>query len=345
MEITLAQLAVQLDGVLLGNDADAVVTGVAGYDTVSAGEVTFVGQARHLAEAEASPALAIIVSQEVTSSVKPVIRVVDPRAGFARALQLFDWRRTPMPGIDPTAHIANSAAIHARAHIGPFASIGEGAVVGDGCIIHAHAVISDHVEIGAETVIHPQVIIYPRCTIGKRVILHGGVVIGADGFGYQPGPDGLVKIPHLGSVVIEDDVEIGANSNVDRATTGQTVIGRGTKIDNLVHIAHNVQIGPHCLIVAQVGIAGSAVLEAGVIVAPQAGVKDHLHIGAGARVAARAGVTRDVHAGATVSGYPAQSHADQLKLEASLRRVPALMATIKQLERQVSALQARIAEE
>ena len=339
MDITLGQLAVHLHGVLEGGGADAVVTGVAGCDTVAEGEVTFATDERHLPDAEATPALAIIAPHGTTSVLKSLILVDNPRAAFAMALRFFDWRRLPMPGIDRSAAIAQSAAIHARAYVGPLASVGEYAVIGDGAVIYPHAVIGDHVEIGAGAIIHPNVTIYPRCTVGRHVIIHAGTVIGADGLGYSPGPDGWEKIPHLGQVIIEDEVEIGANVAIDRATTGQTVIGRGTKIDNLVHIAHNVKLGANCLIIAQVGIAGSSVLEDGVIIAGQAGVNDHQHIGAGAKVAVRAGITRPVPPGAVVSGHPAQPHGDQLKMEAALRRLPTLLDTVRKLQKRVEELE------
>lgn len=344
MEITLGQLAVQLDGELVGGGADAPVLGIAGLDTVEEGQVTFIDHARKLDEAEQTDALALIVPCDVEESVKPILRVASPRAAFGHALRLFDWRRPPFPGIDPGAVIAKSAMIHARAYVGPGAVVGEQTFVGDGAVIHPGVILGDHVEVGAETILYAGVVVYPRCTLGSRVIIHSGTVIGADGFGYQPGPAGIEKIPHLGTVILEDDVELGANVTVDRATSGATVIGRGTKVDNLVQIAHNVRIGSHCLIIAQTGLSGSAVVEDGVIISGQVGVIDHTRIGTGARVAGRTVVSRDVPAGATVSGNPAQPHREQLKLDASLRRVPDLLTAVKELERRVRELEARLGE-
>ncbi|HOF89905.1 MAG TPA: UDP-3-O-(3-hydroxymyristoyl)glucosamine N-acyltransferase [Armatimonadota bacterium] len=339
MQITLGELTARVGGALVGGDADLPITGAAGYDTVAAGEVTYVTDAARLPAAEASPAAAILAPAGVTSP-KPLILVDDPRAAFGRALALFDWRRAPEPGIHPLAHVAASAVVHPTAAIGAHAAVGADSVIGEGAVLHPHAVVGYGVRIGAETVLHAAVTIYPHCTLGARVIVHAGAVVGADGLGFVPAADGWQKLPHLGTVVIEDDVEIGANVTIDRATSGATVIGRGTKIDNLVHIAHNVTIGAHCMIVAQVGIAGSATLADGVIIAGQAGVADHKHIGAGARIAVRAGITRDVPAGATYSGHPAQPHADQLKMEAALRRLPELAEKVKALEQRLAALDA-----
>jgi len=345
VEITLAQLTSQLHGNLLGGDGTTVVTGVAGIESVSEGEVTFVMHSGLLSTAEASPALAIIAPPDITCSAKPLLIVDDPRSAFAQTMRCFDWRVKPSAGIDTTARVAASAVVHDRAYLGPYVVVGEGAVIGADCTLHPHAVIGDHVELGAGSVIYPHVTIYPRCTIGCRVIIHAGVSIGADGHGYQPSSVGWQKIPHLGTVVIEDDVEIGANTTIDRATSGKTVIGRGTKIDNLVMIAHNVQIGADCMILGQAGISGSCRIDDHAIIAGQAGLRDHVHIGAHATIVGQAGITKDVPAGMTVSGYPAQNHREELKFEAALRRVPSLLDAVKQLKLQIAELEARVNKE
>lgn len=337
MQITLAQLAAELGGTLVG-DAAVLITGAAGYDTAGAGDVTYIMDAGRLATAEASPAAALIAPAG-TVSAKPLILVAEPRGAFGRALALFDWRRVPAAGAHPLAHVAATATVHPTASIGAHAAVGEDAIIGEGAVLYPHAVVGDEVGIGARTVLHANVTIYPHCTLGADVIVHAGTVIGSDGLGFVPGADGWQKIPHVGTVLIEDNVEIGANVAIDRGTTGPTVIGRGTKIDNLVHIAHNVRIGAGCMIVAQVGIAGSSTLEDGVIIAGQAGVSDHRHVGAGVRIAVRAGITRDVPPGATYSGHPAQPHADQLKMEATLRRLPDLAEKVKRLEKRIAELE------
>ncbi len=339
MDITLAQLALHIGGTLHGGGADCPVTGVAGVDSVGAGEVTFVMNERYLDAAETSPALAIIAPPTITSAVKPFIHVEDPRAAFARALGLFDWRRLPLSGIHPSAVVAQSAGIHAHASIGAHVTVGEFSVIGDGAVIFPNVVIGDHVEIGAGTIINANATIYARVTLGQRVIVHSGAIIGSDGMGYQPTADGWVKLPHLGTVIVEDDVEIGANTTIDRATTGETVIGAGTKIDNLVQIAHNVKIGPRCMILAQVGISGSCVIDEGVILGGQAGLRDHLHIHAGAIVIAQSGISRDIKPGVVVSGTPAQPHDEELRAQAGYRRLPRIVDQLKKLEARLAALE------
>lgn len=342
MEITLAQIAERISGTLLNGDANALVTGVAGYDTVQPGQITFVTQQRYLSIAEASSAIAIIAPHFITESTKPLISVADPRAAFATILSLFDWRAAAIPGIHPTALVAASATIAESATIGPYVVIGEESVIAEGCVLHAHVSLGNNVEIGTGSVLHPHVTIYPYCSIGQNCIIHAGAVVGADGHGYQPNADGWQKLPHLGRVDIGNYVEIGANSTIDRATTGTTSIGDGCKIDNLVMIAHNVTMGEQCMVLSLAGISGSCEIEDNVVIAGQVGLRDHIHIGQGARLIARTGITRDVPAGATISGYPAQNHNDELKYQATLHRVPEMMITIKELQRQLAEVQEQV---
>jgi UDP-3-O-[3-hydroxymyristoyl] glucosamine N-acyltransferase len=339
VDITLAQLAETLGATLIGGEADAPVRGIAGLDTVAAGEVSYVATPRNLAEAEASPALAIIAPPKITHSTKPLLSVSNPARAFAAALGLFDWRRPPTPGVDATAIIHPTAVIAPDVYIGAYVVVGARTVIGAGCALYPHVVIGEDVHIGKGTTCYPQVTIYDRCMVGSRVILHAGVVIGADGFGYNPGETGLEKIPQIGTVILGDDVEIGANTTIDRAKTGATTVGNGTKIDNLVQIGHNCKLGERVIFVSQSGIAGSSIIEDDVLIAGQVGINDHVRIGKGTSVAGRSGVTKDLPPGLIVSGYPAQPHLDELRYQAALRRVPELLTRVKELEQRLAAME------
>lgn len=345
IKMTLAELAVIIDAELFGGNADAEITGVAGYEIAGESDVTFVMDERRLKLAEKSSAIAIISPRNLTSDIKTMLYVDDPRSAFGRAMQLYDWRRLPIPGVERDSHVSQSAMIHARAYVGAGAVLGERAVVSDGAVIGANSYIGDGVEIGQNTIIYPNVTIYAHCIVGSNVIIHSGTVIGADGFGYQPGENGWQKIPHLGYVIIEDDVEIGANTCIDRGTSGTTVIGQGTKIDNLVQIAHNVKIGKNSLIIALVGLAGSVEIGDNVIVAGQTGVLDHVKIADNCKFAVRSGVTKDSKEGESYSGYPAQPHMNELKQQAAMRKLPEILMRMKELEKKVKELELKKREE
>lgn len=341
MDISLAELAARLDGVLIG-DGEVRVTGAGGLDDAGTGDLVYIKDASLLPAAEGTTAAALLVPVGVTSAVKPVIQVSgDMRTAFGQVLAIFDWRKPLVPGVHPSAVVDPTAQIDPSASIGALASIGAGTVIGANTMVGAQVSIGDDVTIGADCLIYAHVTIYDYCTIGDRVALHSGVVIAGDGFGYNPTQAGWEKVAHLGTVVIEDDVEIGANSTVDRATTGATVVGRGTKIDNLVQVAHNCQLGANCLIIAQVGLGGSAELGDWVILAGQAGVGDHRKIGAGARIAGQAGVTSDVPAGATYSGYPARPRSEALRAEALTFKLPEMVKRIKEMEKRIGELEGR----
>ncbi|MDR7554026.1 MAG: UDP-3-O-(3-hydroxymyristoyl)glucosamine N-acyltransferase [Armatimonadota bacterium] len=302
--------------------------------------LVYVADLRRLPDAEASAAGALLVAADAPPVRKPALRAANIRAAFARVLAAF----APVPavgrGVHPTAVIAPDVRLGADVTVGPFVAIEPGVRIGPRTVLHAGVVVGAQAEIGADCVLYPGVVLYPRAVLGDRVVVHAGAVLGADGFGYAAAEEGALKIPHLGRVVVEDDVEIGANTCVDRATLGETRIGRGTKIDNLVQIGHNVTIGPGCLIVAQVGISGSVTIGAGAVLAGQVGVSDHVTIGAAARVGGKAGVTRDVPSGATVSGYPARDHREELRLQAALRRLPELLERVAALEAKLAAADA-----
>ncbi|MEI7834700.1 MAG: UDP-3-O-(3-hydroxymyristoyl)glucosamine N-acyltransferase, partial [bacterium] len=289
MDISLAELAARLGGVLIGDGA-VRVTGAGGLDNAGAGDMVYIKDESLLPAAEKTAAAALLVPFGISSAVKPVIQVSgDMRTVFGQVLAIFDWRKALVPGVHPSAVVDPTAVIDPSASIGALATIGANTVIGANTMVGAQVSIGNDVTIGADCLIYAHVTIYDYCTIGDRVALHSGVVIAGDGFGYNPTQAGWEKVAHLGTVVIEDDVEIGANSTVDRATTGATVIGRGTKIDNLVQVAHNCQLGENCLIIAQVGLGGSTELGDWVILAGQVGVGDHRKIGSGARIAGQAG--------------------------------------------------------
>ena len=282
---------------------DRLIRGVATLKDAAPDQLAFLGNQFYVPQLAESQAGAILVPADLEASDPRFIRVAKPHAALAEVLdRFFNTRRNPH-GISPDAYIAPTAKLGTNVTVGAFASIGEGAEIGD------------------DTMIYPNVSIYDGCKIGRRCILHSGVVIGSDGYGFTPVGGRHRKIPQIGIVRIEDDVEIGSNSCVDRAALGETVIGEGTKIDNLVQVGHNVRIGKHCLIVAQVGIAGSTELGDYVVVAGQAGFSGHLKIGDGAQIGGSAGVFHDVPAGMKVIGNPAVPFREYARRDVLLRRL------------------------
>ena len=264
---------------------------------------------------------------------KPCIRISGVRGAFARCLELFAPREEAPPGVHETAIVGPGVTLGSGCSVMAYAVIGRGARLGDGVVVHPHAVVGEDAELGAESIIYSHAVLYPRTVTGARVRVHAGAVIGADGYGYEWNGERHQKIPQVGRVRLGDDVEVGANTTIDRATTGETVVGAGTKIDNLVQIGHNVTTGQHCLIVSQVGIAGSVTLGNGVVMGGQSGSADHLTIADGARIAARGGVWGDVPAGAVYGGHPARPQRDEVRIQAAMRRLPELLRRVKELER------------
>ncbi len=334
---TAAQLAQQLDGEVLG-DSSLQLTGFAPADRARPGDLVFAENENYLAIAEQSGATAVLVPTKFVSNQKTLIRVKDPRVAFARVLPLFFPEPPPTPGVHPTAVVANSAQVDPTAHVGPLCVVGERVKLGARTALLGGNHVGDDSQLGEDTRLFQNVVVYPRSQIGNRVRIHAGAVIGADGYGYVLDQGRHRKVLQLGNIIIGDDVEIGANTCIDRGALGATVIGRGTKIDNLVQIAHNVTLGENCLIVAQVGIAGSSKLGNYVVLAGQSGVAGHLKIGNQVTVAAQSGVLRDVPDSEQWMGFPACLGRDAKRQYASIRRLPGLLKRFSELEQKVAAL-------
>lgn len=331
--ITAEAIAAIVGGELIG-DGNALVSGVAPLDRAGTSHLSFLGSAKYKQFFASSKAGVVLVDPEfrdASCSARATILVANPMEKMLLVLPRLYSRKEEEPGIAPTARIGKGATIGQRVTIADYAVIGEGAAIGDGTSVGIHSVVGDNAVTGESCNIHPHVTIYPCARLGDRVIVRSGARIGSDGFGYVFHDGAHKKIPHIGGCLIGSDVEIGANSTIDRGSIDDTVVGAGTKIDNLVQIGHNVRIGKLCLLMAQVGIAGSAVIEDGCIVAGQAGVSGHVKIGAGARLAARAGVFGDVPAGETWSGYPARPHRESLRASGALFKLAGMMRRIEKL--------------
>jgi UDP-3-O-[3-hydroxymyristoyl] glucosamine N-acyltransferase len=336
MSFTAAEIAGKLNGEVLG-DAQIVLHGFAPADRAQAGDLTFAENEDYFARAEQSAAAAIIADQRFSSAKKVLIRVSNARIAFARAMALFFPERAYAPGIHPNAVVAASARVDPSAHIGPFCVVGERVQIGARAVLQGGNFVGDDSKLGDETNLFPNVTIYPRSEIGARVRIHAGSAIGADGFGYVQDNGIHRKVPQIGNVVIGDDVEIGANVTIDRGALGSTVIGAGTKIDNLVQIAHNVEIGAHCILVGQAGIAGSTKLGNYVVLAGQVGVAGHLKIGNQVIVAAQSGVMNHIPDGEKWLGSPAQPDRDAKRQMIAQRHLPELLKRVTELEKQSGA--------
>ena len=330
-DVTLARIAALLGGVVRGNP-ERTVRGVAPPDAARRDTLCVVWQ-RKLVDTLAED-VPLLAPRGAVAGGRDGVEVDDPRAALPDVLPLFAPARSYEPGIHPTAVVHKAAYIDPSATVGPHCAVGRNARILAHAILEAHVFAGDDVVVGEGARVEPQVVLYHGTELGRNVVIHGGTVLGADGFGFVPdGAGGHRKIPQIGRVVIEDDVEIGAKCTVDRATIGETRVGRGTKIDDHVHIGHNCRIGANCLLVAFVGLAGSVTLEDNVVLAATAGVNPHVTIGRGAVVGGRGGVTTDVPPGQFVSGFPAQEHKAELRLQALVRKLPRLYERVARLER------------
>ena len=337
----LRDLAARLECRLEG-DGTIEINRVAAIDEAGPGDVTFVANPKYTAAIATTRASAVIARDDAPAGGCAMLRTDDPYLAFARAVSLFAPAWRPAPGVHPMAAVAAGAAIGRDVSIGPFVAVGEGARVGDRTVIFPNVTIGRGAAIGADCVIHSNVAIRERVTIGSRVILQNGVAIGSDGYGFVRRADGThEKIPQVATVVIEDDVELGANTTVDRPAIGETRIKAGAKIDNLVQIAHGVTVGRNVLMAAQVGIAGSTEVGDDVMLGGQVGVGGHLTIGKGAIAVGQSGVTNSLEAGEMVAGYPAIDSREWRKASVIFRRLPELKRRIEELEARIAELTSR----
>jgi UDP-3-O-[3-hydroxymyristoyl] glucosamine N-acyltransferase len=337
ISFTAAQIADELHGEVVG-DGSVQLTGFAPADRAKAGDLTFAEKPTYFAAAEQSAAAAILISHDFASSKKVLIRVPNARVAMARVLPLFHPTENHGPGIHPSAVIDPTASIDPTACIGPYCVIGPGVKIGARSVLLGGNHIGRDCQIGDGVCFHPNVVIYARSQIGNRVTIHASSVIGSDGYGYVLDEGRHRKMLQVGNVIIHDDVEIGANAAIDRAALGSTVIGQGTKIDNLVHIAHNVVIGRNCIIMGQAGFAGSTSLGDYCVIASQAGIAGHLKLGNQAMVGAKSGVMRDVPDGGRVLWTPAGPEREIKRQIVAITQLPELIRRVRALEKQVDEL-------
>jgi UDP-3-O-[3-hydroxymyristoyl] glucosamine N-acyltransferase len=341
---TLAELVALVGGEASG-DADLVVTGVAPLEEAGPGQVSFFSNRKYRAAFEASRAGVVVVEpEEAVAPGRTVLRVANAYLAFARISTIFNPPPQAVPGLAPEAVVHPSARVDPSAQVGPLVTIGPGVTVGARTILHPGVQLEAGARVGADCLLHANVVVRERCVVGDRVILQPGCVIGSDGFGYAldmvgegRGPRHF-KVPQAGIAIIEDDVEIGANSCVDRATLGATRVCRGAKVDNLVQIAHNVVVGPLCILASQVGISGSTRLGMGVVAWGQAGIIGHLTIGDRANIAAQAGLTRDLEPGERVAGSPATNDVRWARNAAVYDRLTEMRRELRELQKKVAAL-------
>jgi UDP-3-O-[3-hydroxymyristoyl] glucosamine N-acyltransferase len=328
----LSVLAEKIGARLQGQDAE--VSGIAGVDEAGPGQVTFLSNPKYAVQARDTKATAIIAKQPISGSGCAFLLTPDPYLAFALAVAQFHPPVRLPAGVSAQASVHPTAVLGKEVHVGPFAVVAEGAVVGDRVTLYPGAYVGKGAVVGEDSVLHPRVVLYEGVRVGKRALLHAGCVIGSDGFGFAPTPQGYRKIPQVGTVEIGDDVEIGANTTIDRAALGVTRVGRGTKLDNLIQVGHNVEIGQDTVIAAQVGIAGSTRVGSRVMIGGQAGLAGHLEVGDGVMLGAKTGVLVSLSAkeNRAWAGVPAMPHRTWLKMGTFLPRLPELFRRVRRLE-------------
>ncbi len=334
MEKTLKELAESVGGEAEG-DARVMIKGVAGIKEAGSGEITFLANKKYIGDLASTRASAVIAAPGVDVGPRPCIRSKNPYFAFAKILTLFAPKRKFPKGVMSGAHVSPEAHVGQDAAIYPGALVEAGAKIGDHSVIYPGVYVGEGSSIGADCIIYPNVVIREGVKIGDRVIIHGGTVIGGDGFGYATEGGKHFKIPQIGGVLIEDDVEVGSNATIDRGALGDTIIRRGTKIDNLVQIAHNVVVGEDSIIVAQAGISGSTELGHHVVLAGQVGLVGHIKIGDGVQVGAQSGVMNDLEAGQVYIGSPAFPHMEFMRMQAALRKLPELRKRVMEMEKKL----------
>jgi len=344
MKKKLEELALWVDGIVVG-DGRIEISGVAAIEAAQAGEISFIANPKYLPNLSKTNASAVIVSKEVTQADKPLLCVTNPHLAFAKILTLFSQKPYQPRGIDSSAWISPTARLGKDLTLYPFVYIGDRCSIGDRVTLYPGVFVGEDASIGEDSILYPHVSIYSATIIGKRVILHSGVVVGSDGFGYVKEGKRNVKIPQIGIVEIENDVEIGANTTIDRAALGKTIIRRGVKIDNLVQVAHNVVIGEDSIIVAQVGISGSTKIGSNVTLAGQVGVVGHLEIGDNVVVGAQAGVTHDLPGNQGYVGSPALPHREFLRAITTFPKLPEMKKTLLDLEKRIRKLEGALSSE
>lgn len=341
MQKTIRELAEYVGGTVIGDDT-TLISSFAGIEEAQEGQIAFLANPKYRAKLDQTKASAVIVAPDVQSPGRTLIQVANPYLAFAKLLTLFAKKYHPPVGIHATCVTGESVQIGEHCAFGAHVVIGNHVTIGDRVILYPSVVVGDYASIGTDTIIYPNVSILQEVSIGQRVIIHSGTVIGSDGFGFAPVDGEYYKIPQTGIVIIEDDVEIGANVTIDRATMGATHIHNGVKIDNLVQIAHNVVVGEHSVIVSQVGISGSTKIGKHAILAGQVGVIGHIEIGDHVTVIAQSGVSKSIPAHATVAGSPAVEQHAWKKAQLSLVRLPDALKTLRALERRIEELEQRL---
>ena len=339
MEMTLKEISQLINGELIG-DENLIISVVTNINDAEATAITFAVEP-HLEAAKNSKAGAIIVERNVTDFKQNIIKVDNPRVAFMKLLVLFAPTVTIKKEVHPTAILGENVELGENVAIMPYVVIADNVKIGDNTVLYSHSFIGEKTIIGKDTVIYPNVTVREGAQIGNAVIIHSGAVIGSDGFGFVTQAGKHNKVPQVGNVIIEDNVEIGANVAIDRATTGSTIIKSGTKIDNLVHIAHNVVIGENGLVVAQTGIAGSTIVGSNVTFAGQCGCVGHIKIGDNTVFAARSAPINDVPANSFYAGFPAKPHKEWLRTKAGANKVPDMLKKIKELEKRLAELESK----